>query len=172
MKWENLAINELEFYKNRYENLQKIKDSIEELEERFYHFPVSYVNDDLGKICVSGASVENQVIRKVDTENALKNMAQRIYTRCNRIESALLKLEEDEREIIDYVYIDDCPLSFAKIGHILGYRSAKEFNRKVRQSLMKFYRFILIQKMTVRQEKRKEYNLTLADDMRRQRVRF
>ncbi|PCH29346.1 hypothetical protein [Campylobacter sp. 1] len=162
---EQLAVIELEFYKNRDQSLQAIESRLEEIEEDYLVMPHTYPDEESGTMRVQAGSVEDAVIWKMEMEEVLVKAKNRITNRCNRIVRAFNKLDDDEQEVLGMVYLDDVDYSLAVKGRLLGYPNVEPFKRKIRQTLLKFYRFILQQKKVIRDEKMAAYKQIIADNL-------
>jgi hypothetical protein len=145
---DELAVIELEFYKNRNQHLQDIENRLEEIDEDYLQPSYTYYDSDEGRMRVVSRSVEDAVIWKIEAEEALVKTKERVIKRCNRIVKAFNQLDQEEQTLLAITYLDD-----GNIQKLLSYREMAETKRKVRQALLKFYRGILQQKRDKRNEK-------------------
>lgn len=151
---EGLAVNELEFYKSvSLKKLQEIDERLMEIEEEYILPPHQYIDEETGLIFTSASSVEDAVIYKIQMEQMLMKSRERILERRSRIARAFNQLDAHEQEVLGMVYFDDLDYSLAVIGRLLGYRRVESFKRKIRQTLLKFYRTILHEKIDIRNTK-------------------
>lgn len=150
--WEELAVLELEFYKNMHKNLQAIDSRLQEIEEEYLVFPHTYFDEEQGRLLTMGRNFEDMVLWKIEAEENLVKAKERIIKRCNRVVKAFNQLEGYEQEILDMVYLDNAEYSLAVKGRLLGYRQLKPFERAIRRVLLKFYRFILREKIAIRNQ--------------------
>jgi hypothetical protein len=155
--FEELAVLELEFYKNMNNNLQAIETRLLEIEEEYLIFPHVHFDEEQGQLYKRGRSVEDAVIWKIDAEESLFKMRERIIKRCNRVARAYNQLSEGDQNILDLVYLDDVEYTLGVKCRLLGFKEVGSFKRATRQALLNFYRFITKEKAAIRQAKRDAY---------------
>jgi hypothetical protein len=145
---EELAVLELEFYKNRNEHLQDIDTRLREIEEDYVQVSHTDYDEDLGLLRIKSVRVDDAVIWKIETEEALVKARDRTIKRCNRIAKVFNQLDKEEQEILWITYLDN-----GNMQRLLSNNQMGEYKRKVRQALLNFYRGILQQKKEKRDEK-------------------
>lgn len=150
--FEEVAVFELEFYKNMYKNLHAIETRLQEIEEEYLIFPHTYYDDELGRVFTKSSNVEDSVIWKIEAEESLLKAKERVVKRCNRVARAYNQLSGEDQDILDIMYLDDVDYSFGVKGRMLGYQDITTFKRAIRRALLKFYRFIVQEKAVRRQE--------------------
>lgn len=168
-KWDDTSfvVLELEFYQKKYEHLQDIEDRQQEIESECYSLPIGYIDDQTGEYRVSGGTVENQVIKKIETEQALNKLKERVIDRCNRFETAFLQLSEEEQDLISYVYLDDSPLTVAVQARLLGYQNVNEFRIAERKALKNLYRYISVKRDEHYKKVMESHRQELSENLKR-----
>jgi hypothetical protein len=165
--WEELAVSELEFYKNMNHNLQAIDTRLQEIEEEYLVIPHTYPDEESGRMAINAWGVENAVIWKIETEESLLKAKERIAKRCSRIARAFNHLSGEDQEIIGLVYLDDVDYTLGVKGRLLGYSTVHSFKRAIRCALLRFYRSIIREKIAIRKQNeeahRKKMQQELAD---------
>lgn len=156
--WEKLAVLQLEHYKDSHKKLQTIEIRLQEINEEYIDPPHLYIEEETGLSMVLYSSVEDQVIWKMEAEEGLIKAKQRIIERCSLIIQAINQLDHAEQEALILTYLDDMDSMYMQ--WLLTHVDMEPIRKRVRLSLIKFYRYI-------RQHKREQLKAKMAADKQR-----
>ena len=148
--WEQIARSELEFYRNSPLYLQQIESRMREIQEESLIIQHTYPDEEMEIITIIPWNLEDLVIRKIAFEQRLIKDRDRIKARCNRIVQAYSQLEPSEQIILKTIYL--------KGPYPVG-------AYEQRRTLLKFYRFILHQKIRKRNEIKQEQNKKIIEKL-------
>lgn len=157
MKWENIAIAELEFYKSSFKNLERLKAAIKEIDEDDCCYPtVTIYHEEEGRIFTKSPNIEDIVINRIERKETLEKGVERLNRKVSFIEKALNLINEDEREAIDCLVLYPGELELRKVQVLVGVRSQNELMRLKRKALLRFYRYLRTLKAEHKQAVRKQ----------------
>lgn len=153
--WETIIERELDFFYHAPEYEADLKERLYE-NEITIQYPVTRFDEEEGRVYRSCPGTEEQALRRIEKREAFGTGLKRINERVTRLKNALAQLNEDEREIVFYIYLDRDHPTDRVIAKLLGFRTAKELQDRKKEILCKLLEIYENERKKMLEERRKE----------------
>jgi hypothetical protein len=136
-QWEKIIEHEIKFYASFPEYENDLKSRLKE--NNYIRYPTTRFDGDTGRIYFSSRPwTEEQVINRIEVQEAIESLLSRAQKRIERLANALGQLNDEEFDLISSVYLDEHPKGM-KLHHFAGFRIDAEFQRARRKVLSKMF---------------------------------